>query len=190
MALFERLAVDWLKGASQKAVSERLGLSQNGIHGIMERAVERGLARRKAEPVPRLGVDEKALRKGRRYFTLVNDVQRSRVFYVAEDRTQASLDGFWKKLTREQVESIEAIAMDCGIPTWPRCRNTCPRLRRRLCFTSFTSPSTWVTRWIACAAERTRRCSQRAMTGSQEPATTGSATRPASSRKIARSSRH
>jgi transposase len=47
-ALFERLAIDWLKVASQKAVGEQLHLSWNEIHGIMDRAVERGLKRRKA----------------------------------------------------------------------------------------------------------------------------------------------
>jgi transposase len=115
-ALFERLAIDWLTAASQKAVGERLGLSWDEIHGIMERAVERGLERRQAEKVPTLGVDEKAFRKGQKYFTLVNDLERSRVLYVAEDRTQASLDGFWETLTEEQVSSIEAVAMDMWDP--------------------------------------------------------------------------
>jgi transposase len=115
-ALFERLAIDWLTAASQKAVGERLGLSWDEIHGIMERAVERGLERRQAEKLPVLGVDEKAFRKGQKYFTLVNDLERSRVLYVAEDRTQASLDGFWETLTEEQVASVEAVAMDMWDP--------------------------------------------------------------------------
>jgi len=115
-ALFERLAVDWLKAASQSAVAERLDLSWDEIHGIMERAVERGLQRRKAEAVPLLGVDEKAFRKGHKYFTLVNDPVRSRVLYVAEDRTQKSLDGFWETLSPEQRTSIEAMAMDMWDP--------------------------------------------------------------------------
>ncbi len=115
-ALMERLVLDWLRAASQKAVGEHLGLSWDEIHGIMERAVERGLARRQAEPLPQLGVDEKAFRKGHKYFTLVNDLARSRVLYVAEDRSQASLDGFWETLTEEQRESIEAVAMDMWDP--------------------------------------------------------------------------
>src|SRR5207245_7285146 len=77
--LMERLVIDWLRAASQKAVGEQLGLSWDEIHGIMERAVERGLERRQAEPLPQLGVDEKAFRKGHKYFTLVNDLERSRV---------------------------------------------------------------------------------------------------------------
>ena len=42
-ALFESLAIAWLKAASQKAVADQLGLSWDEIHGIMERAVKRGL---------------------------------------------------------------------------------------------------------------------------------------------------
>jgi len=115
-ALFERLAIDWLKVASQKAVGQHLDLSWDEIHGIMDRAVERGLKRRQAEMVKRLGVDEKAFRKGHRYLTLVNDLDRSRVLYVAEDRKQSSLDGFWPTLSQEQRDGIEAVAMDMWDP--------------------------------------------------------------------------
>ncbi len=115
-ALFERLAIDWLKVASQKAVAEQLHLSWDEIHGVMDRAVERGLKKRKAEPVTYIGVDEKAFRKGHRYLTLVNDLDRSRVLYVAEDRKQSSLDGFWPTLTDEQRDGIKAVAMDMWDP--------------------------------------------------------------------------
>jgi transposase len=110
--LFERLAIEWLLAASQTAVAKRLGLSWDEVHGIMERAVARGLKRREAESIPRIGVDEKAFRKRHKYATLVTDLDQSRVLYVAEDRKQASLDGFWKTLTTEQLDSIEAVAMD------------------------------------------------------------------------------
>jgi transposase len=110
--VFERLAIDWLLAASQTAVAQRLGLSWDEVHGIMERAVARGLKRREAEAIPRIGVDEKAFRKGHKYAMLVTDLDQSRVLYVAEDRQQASLDGFWKTLTAKQLDSIEAVAMD------------------------------------------------------------------------------
>jgi transposase len=111
-ALFERLVIDWLLAASQTKVAERMGLSWDEVHAIMERAVRRGLQRRKKEPLPYVGVDEKAFRKGHRYATLVNDVIGGRVLYVAEDRKQTSLDGFWRTLTAEQLQSIQAVAMD------------------------------------------------------------------------------
>jgi transposase len=114
--LFERLAIDWLTAASQAAVAERLGLSWDQVHSIMTRAVARGLARREAEPIPQLGVDEKAFRKGHRYVTVVNDLARGRVLYVAAGRQQASLDGFWSTLSVPQLASIETVAMDMWEP--------------------------------------------------------------------------
>jgi transposase len=41
-ALFEALAMEWMKEASQKAVAERLDLSWDEIHAILERAVGAG----------------------------------------------------------------------------------------------------------------------------------------------------
>jgi transposase len=115
-ALLEAVAIEWLKHASQKAVAEQLQLSWDEIHGMMERAVERGLARRQAEEIPYLGVDEKAFRKGHNYLTLVNDLKRNRVLYVAEDREQKSLDGFWSTITGEQRDRIQAVALDMWDP--------------------------------------------------------------------------
>jgi transposase len=151
-ALFERLAIDWLTAASQKAVGERLGLSWDEVHGIMERAVERGLERRQAEPLPRLGVDEKAFRKGQKYFTLVNDLERSRVLYVAEDRTQTSLDGFWPTLSPEQVASIEAVALDMWDPYIASVREHVPEAGGKIVFDKFH-----IAKHLGEAVDRVRR---------------------------------
>jgi transposase len=78
--------------------------------------VQRGLERRKAEKIPKIGIDEKAFRKGHSYLTLVNDLVRPRVLYVAPERKESSLDGFWAGLAAEQLESIEAVAMDMWDP--------------------------------------------------------------------------
>src|SRR5436853_4084625 len=105
--------------------------------GIMERAVERGLARRQAEEIPYLGVDEKAFRKGHRYLTLVNDLDRSRVLYVAEDRKQSSLDGFWPTLTAEQREGIKAVAMDMWDPYVTSTKEHLPDADTKIVFDKF-----------------------------------------------------
>lgn len=151
-ALFEGLAIEWLKVASQLAVAEQMGLSWDEVHGIMERAVGRGLKRRRAEPLPSLGVDEKAYRKGHKYFTLVNDLTRSRVVYVAEDRTQASLDGFWPTLTEEQRNSIEAVAMDMWEPYVNSVRAHLPEADRKIVFDKFH-----IAKHLGDAVDRVRR---------------------------------
>jgi transposase len=136
-AWFEALAIEWLKEASQKAVAGQMGLSWDEIHGIMERAVERGLERRKAEELTQIGIDEKAFRKGHRYVTLVNDVAGCRVLYVAEGREQSSLDGFWETLTPEQLEGIEAVAMDMWDPYVSSVREHLPGAEGKIVFDKF-----------------------------------------------------
>jgi transposase len=136
-ALLEALAITWLKHASQKAVGEQLRLSWDEIHGIQERAVERGLARRQAEEIPQLGVDEKAFRKGHRYLTLVNDLKRNRVLYVAEGREQSSLDGFWATLTGQQRDSIQAVAMDMWDPYVESVREHLSEAEKKIVFDKF-----------------------------------------------------
>jgi transposase len=136
-ALFEALAIEWLKEASQKAVAGLLKLSWDEIHGIMERAVERGLGRRQAEPVSEISVDEKAFRKGHSYLTLVNDLVPGRVLYVAEDRMQSSLDGFWETLTEEQIRGIRAVAMDMWDPYISSVREHVPEADGKIVFDRF-----------------------------------------------------
>lgn len=167
-ALFERLAIDWLQAASQKAVAERLSLSWDEIHGIMERAVERGLERRKAEPVPALGVDEKAFRKGHKYFTLVNDLLRSRVLYVAEDRTQSSLDGFWETVTTEQRASIEAVAMDMWDPYIASLREHLPEAGKKIVFDKFH-----IAKHLGEAVDRVRRRENKTLRAAGDDRLTG-----------------
>ncbi|WP_241087112.1 helix-turn-helix domain-containing protein [Candidatus Vondammii sp. HM_W22] len=57
-AMFEALVINWLKEASISAVSRLMRLSWNAIDGIMQRAVKRGLARRKEISPTRIGIDE------------------------------------------------------------------------------------------------------------------------------------
>lgn len=135
--LFEAVVIEWLKAASQAAVAQQMRLSWDEIHGIMDRAVKRGLARRKAEPVSHLGVDEKAYRKGHDYVTVVTDLKQMRVLYVAEDRKQSSLDGFWPALTQEQIGGIEAVAMDMWDPFFNSVLEHVPGAERKIVFDKF-----------------------------------------------------
>ena len=92
-----------------------LRLSWDELWGIMLRAVARGQARKQARVIPVLGVDEKAFRKGHSYMTVVCDGQEGCVEYVAEERTEEALAGYWRSLSAEQRTGIEAVVMDM----WP-----------------------------------------------------------------------
>ena len=115
-ALLEQFAIDLLRECSVQGGADLLRITWDEAWGIKARAVARGLARRGREVVARLGVDEKAIAKRHRYLTVVADLERSRVLYLAEDRKQESLDRFWTTLTPAQQEGIDAIAMDMWEP--------------------------------------------------------------------------
>lgn len=135
--LFEALAISWLHAASQPSVAAKLGLSWDEIHSIQDRAVKRGLARREAEPITYLGVDEKAFRKGHRYLTIVNDLARRRVLFVVPDRKQTSLDQFWPTLTEEQRTGIQAVALDMWDPYVASVRANLPEGADKIVFDKF-----------------------------------------------------
>lgn len=117
--MFERWIIDVIEQCSTvSGACALLGISWDQAFGVMERAVAlpgAGRARKAAEPIEHVGVDEKAFRKGHSYMTLVCDLDEGTVEDVAEDRTTESLAGYFRGLTDEQLAGIEAVAIDM----WP-----------------------------------------------------------------------
>ena len=115
-ALFERLAIDLLRECSVQGAARILGISWDEAFGIEKRAVDRGLARKSAEPLRRIGIDETAAQRGHRYLTVVADLDRNRVEFVTEDRKTESIDRFYQTRGKESWEQVEALAMDMWEP--------------------------------------------------------------------------
>lgn len=136
-ALMESLIIDWLREASIAAVARRMRLTWDEIDGVMQRAVQRGLARRELEPIAQLGVDETSFQKRHEYVTVVSDLARGRVLYVADDRTHGSLDGFWALLSAEQLREVEAVAMDMCAAYVRSAREYVPDADAKICFDRF-----------------------------------------------------
>ncbi len=114
-ALFERRAIDLMLACSTEAASDRLGISWEEADGIKQRAVKRGLARKQARPLARLGVDEKAFGRGHDYVTVVAHIQRDHsatVEYAGDGRKRETLDAFWLGLTEGQRAGVQAVGMD------------------------------------------------------------------------------
>ena len=136
-ALFEALAIDWLRQASVSAVAKQLRLTWDEADGILQRAVRRGLARRTLEPPRYVGADETSFQKRHEYVTVVGDLERDRVIYVADDRSQASLDGFWQGLTPEQRAGIQGVAMDMWEPYIRSTREHLAEADQKIVFDKF-----------------------------------------------------
>ena len=113
---FETHAIDTLLEADVLGASRLLRLSWHESWGVMERAVARGLKAKRRRVIPHLGVDEKAIAKRHRYMTLVCDLDRGTVEFIAFDRKKSSLDAFYQSLSSKQLTGIRGVAMDMWEP--------------------------------------------------------------------------
>jgi transposase len=136
-AMFERLVIDWLREAPISAVAELLGLTWDQVDGVMTRAVCRGLARRALEPARIVGVDETSFQKRHEYVTVVSDLETSAVLYVADGKDSAALDGFFNRLTDDQIAEIDMLAMDMSAAYLKSAREHVPDAERRIAIDRF-----------------------------------------------------
>ena len=114
--LMEALIVEVLEQTrSVKACCELTRIHWESCMRVMRRAVERGQQRKEQSVVKYLAVDEKAFRRGHSYLTIVCDAREGTVEWVSENRDRDSLVSYYQQLGEEQLEGIEAVAMDM----WP-----------------------------------------------------------------------
>lgn len=157
-SLFEAVAIDWLKEASISAVARRMRLTWNQVDRIMQRAVRRGLLRRELDPPRRIGVDETSFQKRHEYVTVVTDLDTSDVLYVADDRSKASLDGFFDEYDPAELTSLEVIAMDMWAPYIEATRESIYRADEKIAFDKFH-----VAKHLGDAVDKVRRAENRAL---------------------------
>jgi transposase len=136
-ALFEAQVIDWLKEASIQAVSRQLKLSWNAIDGIMQRAVRRGMERRKETLPARIGVDETSFRKRHDYVTVVSDHGTGDVLHVALDRKKKDLVEYYNSLSEEQKAAIEAVSIDMAPSYINATLEHIPGARKKIAFDKF-----------------------------------------------------
>ena len=119
--MFEAFAVRVLQAAASISQAQQLlRLSWSSLQTIMDRAVERGMARRDLDDVTHIGIDEKSFGRGQDYISVMTDVDHSRVLEVSQGRDEAAANELWESLSNKQKQQIEAVAMDM----WQAYRNS------------------------------------------------------------------
>src|ERR1041384_785250 len=113
---FEWHAIDVLLETDVLGGARLLKLSWDEAWHLMERAVERGQKAKKRRVIPYIGVDEKAVARRHQYVTMVCDLDRGTVEYLAENREKTSLDAYYASLSQEQLAGIQGVAMDMWEP--------------------------------------------------------------------------
>lgn len=135
-AMFEALAISWLKVAPTKAVAERLKISWDETWGLMERAVGRGLARREAKPITELAIDETSFQKHHEYVTVLTDRQTGNVIDVLDDRKKETL-AIWLKANKEQLSEVRSVTMDMWDPFISAVAENIDGADTKICFDRF-----------------------------------------------------
>ena len=148
----ESWLIDTLKECDVSGVTRLTGTSWDEAWRIVERAVERGLARKERRIAQYLGVDEKAFAKRHRYETIVCDLKQGTVEYVVEDRTQESLERYYRQFTAEELAEVKAVAMDMWDPFIAATRKYLPQADHAIVFDHFH-----VTRTVTQAVDQVRR---------------------------------
>ena len=87
--------------------------------------------------IPYLGVDEKAVARRHQYVTMVCDLDRGTVEYLAENREKTSLDAYYAPLSPEQLAGIQAVAMDMWDPYISSTVAHVPQGRSKIVFDRF-----------------------------------------------------
>ena len=134
---FERQAIDVIQETDIQGASKILRLSWDEVQGIMERAVQRGLAAKPPLDLHQMGVDEKAVGHGQKYMTLVYNLKKRTVEWIGEDRKKETLDSFFQSLTQEQRTGIEDVGLDMWEPFILSILEHVPKATEKMVFDRF-----------------------------------------------------
>lgn len=129
--LFEAFAIDVLKAAkSIKDAQGLLRLSWYQTQQIMAAAVRRGMARRDADEIPFVGMDEKSFRRGRKaddFACVMTDIEGRRILDVGRGRSEQGAKGLIEKaLNPMQRYLVCGAAMDMSAPFEKAVRELLP----------------------------------------------------------------
>lgn len=136
-ALFEALVISWLKESSISGVSQLLHLSWDEVSGIQERAVNRGLERRRKQPLKDIGIDETSFQKRHEYVTVILDRNRDIVLDVLDDRKAQSLENWLRDRPAHHLASVQTVTMDMWDPFIKAVRASIPEADMKICFDHF-----------------------------------------------------
>jgi transposase len=108
----EQAILVWLADSPISAVAENFHLSWDEVDGIMQRAVQRGLARRVQRKVSNIGIDEASFRKRHQYVTVVVDKDRGCVLEVIDGHEADGVKQWFVEQKSSDFSEIRSISMD------------------------------------------------------------------------------
>jgi transposase len=112
---------------TQKAASEILKMPSSTVSDILHRVLTRTRAGHKIRGLVTLGVDEISYCKGKKYGTIVYDLDRSCVVWVGKGKGRATIDEFFRKsLSEYQRKQIPWASCDMSRAYTEAIQHHCP----------------------------------------------------------------
>jgi transposase len=104
----------WAKRLSWQEVADAFCTTWENVFRSVKHAVFWGVAHRELKDIEAIGVDEIQWQRGHRYLTLVYQIDdgKKRLLWVARERTEKSLRGFFEILSDEVRNSIRFVCSD------------------------------------------------------------------------------
>jgi transposase len=167
--LFERLAVDVLKECDVAGAGRLLRTSWDETWHLMERAVARGQAFKEVVVPALVGVDEKSAGRGQDYITVVSDLERGTVEFLADERRESSLDSYFENFGAAQLAGIEAVGMDMWEPYANSVRAHLQDADTKIVFDKFH-----IMKHMVTAVDTVRKQENRALMATGDKSLTGS----------------
>ena len=108
----------WAKRLSWTEVAEIFHTNWGVVHRAVKWVVHYGLTYRDLEGIESIGVDEIAVWKGQKYLTVVYQIDKGarRLLWVARERTEDSLQGFFDMLGKNRTGTLRFVASDMWKP--------------------------------------------------------------------------
>ena len=134
--LFERLVIDLLQDCSLSVVAKHTNLTWDQVDGIQNRAVLRGLKRKKKKQLTGIGIDEVAYKKGHNYFTIVHDKDSGDVIHVVDGRKTVDIDTFYEAWSGYS-DGITSVSMDLWKAFIKSTKKHISNAEEKICFDRF-----------------------------------------------------
>ena len=126
----EYLVLRYCQAMCQKDAAQLLHMSPSTLSGILHRSITRIRDGHRIHGLKTVGIDEISYRRGKRYATIVYDLNRGRVVWVQEGKARESINHFFERcLTGFQRSQIRFACCDMSKAYIGAVKQWCPHAR-------------------------------------------------------------